>query len=571
MFSFLFILIIIGIAASSAGSDDVTIQKNSVLELTLDQPISERKAKDPFDELGFGGAFGNGGYGLDEIKAAIRNAKTDDKIKGIFLNVELLDAGMATLEEIRQELLDFKKSKKFIVAYNDICSEKAYYLVSVADKMYLNPQGAFELNGLSAETMFFKGMLDKLNIDVSIFKVGEFKSAVEPLFLSKMSEPNRTQVTSFLNSLNDYYLQNVAKSRGKSFEELKRISDSMLVHSPEDALKYQLITNVGYYDEALTYMKKRAGLKEDAKITLLTLKKYRKVAGSASGDYSKNRIAVIYAAGDIVNGDGGEESIGGTKFANEIRKARKDKNVKAIVLRINSPGGSAMASDVIWREVTLARKEKPIIASMSDYAASGGYYIAMACDTIVAQPNTITGSIGVFGIIPNFQGFLNDKLGITLDRVKTGQFSDVPTVTRKMTEFEKNIIQREVEKIYLDFTSKAAQGRNMPLAELQKIASGRVWSGLEAKERGLVDVLGGLDEAVKIAAARAKLKDDYRLKNLPAQRSMLDEWMGDAEKEVSARRLRAELGALYPYFEQLKKVSHLQGIQARLPFELQVR
>lgn len=571
LFFLLGFFIIIGIAASSTAGDDVSLDKNSVLELTLDQPISERKAKDPFDELGFGSVFGSGGYGLDEIKTAIRKAKTDANIKGIFLNVELLDAGMATLEEIRQELLDFKKSKKFIVAYNDICSEKAYYLVSVADKMYLNPQGAFELNGLSAETMFFKGMLDKLNIDVNIFKVGEFKSAVEPLFLSKMSEPNRTQVTSFLNSLNDYYLQNVAKSRGKSFDEMKRISDSMLVHSPEDALKYQLITNVGYYDEALTYMKKRAGLKEDAKIALVTLKKYRKVAGSASGDYSKNRIAVIYAAGDIVNGEGGEESIGGTKFANEIRKARKDKNVKAIVLRINSPGGSAMASDVIWREVTLARKEKPIIASMSDYAASGGYYIAMACDTIVAQPNTITGSIGVFGIIPNFQGFLNDKLGITLDRVKTGQFSDVPTVTRQMTAFEKSIIQREVEKIYTDFTSKAAQGRNMPLAELQKIASGRVWSGLEAKERGLVDVLGGLDEAVKIAAARAKLKDDYRLKKLPAQRSMLDELMGDMEKEVSTRRLRAELGALYPYFEQLKKVSHLQGIQARLPFELQVR
>lgn len=572
LFFVIFFVVIIGIAASSVSSDDVAISKNSVLELKLDQPITERQAKDPFGELGIPfGQFGSGGYGLDEIKASIRKAKTDDNIKGIFLNIEIVDAGMATLEEIRKELLDFKESKKFVVAYNDICSEKAYYLVSVADKMYLNPQGAFELNGLSAETMFFKGMLEKLNINVNIFKVGEFKSTVEPLFLEKMSDPNRTQITSFLNSLNNYYLQNVAKSRGKSFAEVKQISDSMLVHSSEDALKYGLITNVGYYDEALDYMKKRAGLKEDTKMALVSLKKYRKAAGTSDTDYSKNRIAVIYAAGNIVNGDGDDESIGGTRFAGEIRKARKDKNVKAIVLRINSPGGSAMASDVIWREVMLARKEKPVIASMSDYAASGGYYMAMACDTIVAHPNTITGSIGVFGVIPNFQGFLNDKLGITLDRVKTGKFSDLPTVTRPMTAFEKGIVQREVEKIYTDFTTKAAKGRDMPLADLQKIASGRVWSGVEAKERGLVDVLGGLDEAIKIAAARAKLKTDYRLKKMPVQRSFLDELMGEAEKEVKTRSIRAELGELYPYFEQLKRVSQLQGIQARMPFELKVQ
>lgn len=273
LFFLLFFFILIGLAASSTSGNEVTINKNSVLELKLDQPISERKGKDPFEELGFANQFGSGGYGLDEIKTAIRKAKNDDKIKGIFLNVETIDAGMATLEEIRTALLDFKKSKKFVVAYNDICTEKAYYLVSVADKMYLNPAGVFELNGLSAETMFFKGMLEKLNIGINIFKVGEFKSAVEPLFLDKMSEPNRTQVTSFLNSLNNHYLQNIAKSRNKSFEEVKRISDSMLVRSPEDALKYQLITNVGYFDEATEYMKKRVGLKKDDKLTVVTPKK----------------------------------------------------------------------------------------------------------------------------------------------------------------------------------------------------------------------------------------------------------------------------------------------------------
>ena len=568
LFFILMTLILLGIAASATSEKEVTVRKNSILELKLDREIDERGDNDPFE--GMLGSLGTSKYGLDEIKASIRHAKTDDNIKGIYLSTEILTAGMATVEEIRNELLDFKKSGKFIVSYNDICSEKAYYLTSVANRQFLNPQGALEINGLSSEIMFFKGTLEKLDIQPEIFKVGEFKSAVEPFLLEKMSAPNRLQVTSFLNSLNNHYLQNVSKARSKTFAEMKKISDSMLIHYPEDALKYGMITNVGYYDQAVDFMKQRIGLKKDDKLYVVELKNYRKLAKDED-KYSKNRIAVIYATGEIVNGQGGDDNIGGTKFAEEIRKARRDKNIKAIVLRINSPGGSAMASDVMWREIMLAKKEKPVIASMSDVAASGGYYMAMACDTIVAHPNTITGSIGVFGLLANLEGFLDNKLGITVDRVKTGRFSDMPSITRQLTPVERQIVQRGVERIYEDFTTKAAQGRKMPVSQLRSLAGGRVWSGIEAKERGLVDILGGLDQAIAIAAKRAGIEKEYTLKKTPYKKSFFESIMSNMETSARTHFLKAELGELYPFYESAKKVQHLQGIQVRMPYDFNIQ
>jgi protease-4 len=570
LFSFLMFLVLVGIVAVASSEGEVSVAKNSVLELKLDKPIQERGGNDPFESFGAIGGLSNV-YGLNEIKASIRHAKTNDKIRGIYLNVEILSAGMATVQEIRDALLDFKKSGKFIVAYNDICSEKAYYLTSVADRQYLNPQGALELNGLSSEVLFFKGTLEKLDIQPYIFKVGEYKSAVEPFILDKMSDPSRQQVSSFLNSLNDYSLQNIAKSRGKTMAQLQNISDSMLVRTPEDALKYGLISHVGYFDEALAFMKKKAGLKEDDKLYMVEIRKYKKVAAQEEDDYAKNKIAVIYAEGEIVNGEGSGDNIGGTRFADEIRKARKDKNVKAIVLRINSPGGSAMASDVMWREVMLARKVKPVIASMSDVAASGGYYLAMACDTIVAHPNTITGSIGVFGMFANLAPFLNNKLGITVDRVKTGPYADMPSVTRQLTDVEKKIVQDQVERIYKDFTTKAAQGRGMTVEALRKVASGRVWSGSEAKERGLVDVFGNLEDAIKIAASHAKLKDKYQLKHLPVQKTFFDEIMTGMESRVRTHFLKSELGETYPYYEKMKQLRQFEGIQARMPYDFLIQ
>lgn len=571
LFFFVGFIILLGIAASAASDEKVSVEENSVLELKLDKPIEERKAKNPFDGIGLAG-MGPSSLGLQEIKDAIRKAKTDDNIKGIYLDVSRVQAGMATLEEIRTELLNFKKSGKFVVAYNDMCSEKSYYLNSVADKIYLNPAGTLEFNGLSSELFFFKGMLEKLDIQPYIFKVGEFKSAVEPFFLDKMSEPSRLQTTAFLNALNRFSLENIAKARNIPVARLTVISDSMLVHNADDALKYGLVTDLAYYDQALDFMKKKTGTASKKELNLVSLDKYEKVAEENDGESARNKVAVIYAQGDIVDGEGDEDNIGGEKFAETIRKARLDDKVKAVVLRINSPGGSALASDVIWREVMLTKKVKPVIASMSDVAASGGYYMAMACDTIVAHPNTITGSIGVFGVMANFEDFLKNKLGITVDRVKTGKFSDMPTVTRDLTDYEKQNIQQEVQRIYDDFTSKAAKGRKMTLPALQKVASGRVWSGVEAKEIGLVDVYGGLDEAIAIAAKRANLKaGDYRVRRLPAQKSFFEQLMTNFNAEARASLLQAEMGENYRYFEMVQKVKTLNGIQAKLPFELEIR
>ena len=569
LFFLLSFIILISIAASVSTEPAVTLENDSALELKLDKRIVERSTNNPFSGMPLPiGQFQNS-LGLDDILDAIRKAKTDDKIKGIYLNAELVDAGMATLEEIRNALLDFKESGKFIVAYSEVSSEKAYYLNSVADKIFLNPSGILEFNGLSSETLFFKGTFDKLGIQPYIFKVGEFKSAVEPFIREEMSEPSREQTRSFLNSLNDYFLRNIAQSRGKSFEELRSISDSMLVNNAEEALRLGLVTDLGYYDEVLNYLREQLGQEDETeKPSLVPLGRYKNVASSSPSSTSRNRIAVIYASGTIVGEEGDNESISGKEYAEEIRKARLDERVKAVVLRINSPGGSALASDVIWREVVLTSAVKPIIASMSDVAASGGYYMAMACDTIVAHPNTITGSIGVFGMLFNTAPFLEDKLGITIDRVKTGRFSDMPTVTRPLSGFEQKIIQQEVERIYEDFTSKAAEGREMPEERLESFASGRVWSGLEAKERGLVDVLGGIDEAIRIAAAKAKLGDDYRIRKMPEQKSFFEEFISGLQEEAELRFMRQELGSLFSYLRMYRQVEKMQGVQARLPYDI---
>ncbi|GAB3539672.1 signal peptide peptidase SppA [Pontibacter brevis] len=568
VFFFIGILLLIGIAAASASSDEVKVAENSVLELKLDKPIVERDPENPFAELGFSFGSLSSSDGLDQIKAAIRRAKTDDNVKGIFLNMIYVDAGMAKLEEIRNELIDFKESGKFVVSYTDASTEKAYYLASVADKIYLNPMGTIEFNGMSSEMYFFKRLLDKLNIEAQIFKVGTYKSAVEPFFLEQASDANREQLNSFLNSINNYQLQNIAKARGVEVAELKNVQDNLLVRDPADAKEHKLITDVGYFDEAISFMKEQIGMEQDAKLELVQLSKYKKVKDNIEVNTSKNRIAVIYAEGDIVDGEGDENNIGSRRFSDALRKARMDENVKAVVLRISSPGGSALASDVMWREIQLTKKEKPVIASMSDYAASGGYYLAMGCDTIVAHPNTITGSIGVFGVIPNIQGFLNEKLGITVDHVSTGKFADMPTITRPMTAQEQEIVQNQINQIYETFTSKAAQGRNMSQDQLKEYASGRVWSGTEAKQRNLVDTYGGLEEALAIAAKKANIEDDYRVKAMPERKSFLNSFFSDFGAQTKEQSIKAELGELYPYYKLYKKVSNLQGAQARMPYEL---
>ena len=440
VFSILGFVLLAGlVAAIGSSGPSKTVAANSVLELKLDRPISERKESGDFNPLGGAQAT----IGLVELRDVIRRAKTDGDIKGILLNLELVQGGMASLEEIRDALLDFKKDGKFIVAYHEIASEKSYYLSSVADQIYLNPQGTLEFNGLSSEVMFYKRLFDKAGIEPYIFRVGSFKSAVEPFFRENFSDSARYQTVTYLNALNDHMLSQVAASRRIALPRLHVISDSMLVHNAPDALRLGLVTKLGYFDEVQDYLRGKLGLKADKKPGLVTLSDYQDQDGDTNPDgvSSGNRIAVIYAEGDIVTGRGSSDNIGSDKFAEAIRKARLDDKVKAVVLRVNSPGGSSLASDIIYREVVLTKKVKPIIASMSDVAASGGYYISMACDTIVAHPNTITGSIGVFGVLPNIQPLLADKLGITVDRVKTGLFSDLPTITRALSPYEKEQLQ----------------------------------------------------------------------------------------------------------------------------------
>ncbi|MES2734568.1 MAG: signal peptide peptidase SppA [Bacteroidota bacterium] len=573
LFFLLGFFILIGIAGSISKEPETTVHANSILKLDLNRAIDEIAADNPlkgFNLPGLPSAPTN--VGLVQIKEALANAKLDNNIRGIFLEANYPVAGYATIEEIRDALLDFKKSGKFIVSYGEVYSEKGYYLSSIADKIYLNTAGGMELNGLSSAYTFFKGTLDKLEIKPEIFKVGEYKSAVEPFIREDMSEPSREQTKSFLSSINNYTFQNIAKARGLQVADLKNIADSLLVQKPSDALKYKLVTDLGYFDEVESAIRKLLKVSEDEEINYLTLSKYNKAAKTVQGSNSDNRIAVIIASGEIRSGNGDKDIIGSDKMAAEIRKARLDKKIKAVVLRINSPGGSAMASDVMWREVMLTQKVKPIIASMSDVAASGGYYMAMGCDKIVAHPNTITGSIGIFGMLFNVENFLKNKLGVTVDGVKTNNFADFPNVNREMTAFERRVIQRSVEQGYEIFTAKAAQGRHMTQDELKKLASGRVWSGAEAKENGLVDELGGLEDAVRLAAKTAKLKtNDYKVRYYPAPQTFLEEFLSEMSDENEARTLRNQLGMLAPYAKSIIKLQQMEGIQTRMPFDIDLK
>lgn len=573
LFSIIAVFLLIGFAAvlSSSAEDKVIVKENSVLKLDLSQPIVENAPEDPLEP--FGELFSSeSSIGVIQIKQALANAKQDKNIKGIYLQASYVAAGFGNIEEIRNALLDFKKSGKFIYAYSEVMSEGGYYLSSIADKIYINPAGGMELNGLAANVTFFKGTLEKLDIKPVIFKVGEFKSAIEPFIREDMSEPNKLQNRAFLGAISKHLYGNIAKARGLELSQINQLADSLKINTADDALKYKLITNVGYYDEFETALKKAIKVKEDAKVSYISLKKYLKAEKpEESGDFDK-RVAVIVAEGDIVSGNGSDGQIGSDKIAAELRKARLDKKIKAVVFRINSGGGSALASDIMWREVVLLSKVKPIIASMSDYAASGGYYIAMGCDTIVAQPTTITGSIGIFAMLFNFEGFMKNKLGITTDHVDTHTHANFPSVSHEMSDFEKNIIQKEIEQGYATFTTKAAQGRKMSVEKLRSLAQGRVWSGIEAKENGLVDVLGSLDDAIQIAAKSAKLKEgDYRVRYYPTQKDFWTSVLNKTEEEVQARSLKAQFGEMAPFVQKVQQIKSWEGIQMRMPFVMEIK
>jgi protease-4 len=561
---------ILGLVASSS-EKEVTLEKNSILHLDLNGRTLVERTSD--EDLVFGSFLdpfgGENTAGLVNLKKAIGEAKTNENVKGIYLNAGLFGAGQAGLLELREALIDFKTSGKFIVAYDEAYSEGGYFLASVADEIYLNPLGGIDFNGFSSEGIFLKGFFEKVGIKPEVFRVGEFKSAVEPFILDKMSPENRLQTQYFLDDINNHALELIAKSRGIAQDSLIRINHQMLVRKPKDAVTYKLATALKYEDEVHSILKEKLGLKEDDQIETINATDLGGMAKSQNIT-SSNRIAVILAEGEIVDGNA-DGAISSEKFAKEIRKARKDENIKAIVLRVNSPGGSILASEVIWREMSEAKKVKPVIVSMGEVAASGGYYIAAPADTIVAQPNTITGSIGIFGILFNVQELVNDKLGVTTDVVSTGELSDFGNMARPLTEVERTIIQSSVEDGYETFISRVAEGRGMHPDSVRKVASGRVWTGTQAKARGLVDVLGGLDTAIGIAAAKIKAGEDYRVVYFPEKKPWFEELMVSFSDQVQVRILQTQLGDQYPLYQKIQKLKNYQGVQVRMPQEIVIK
>lgn len=572
------ILLFIGFAIIAAASSDKTVDvaPNSVLRIAFTNAIPERTPNNPLAGLSFLGLDGDKSIGLNDILANIKKAKTDDNIKGIFLDESYIESQEATTEEIRNALIDFKTSGKFIIAYSEVYTQGFYYLASVADKVYMNPKGIFEFKGFSSQITFLKGALDKLGIEAQIIKVGTYKSAVEPLVLTKMSDANRMQVTSYLGSLYNHFLTNIGKSRGINKDSLFNYANNMSVQSPGDALRLKLIDGLKYKDEILDELRARTGTDSKKTVPSVDIADYTKSDADQDDDSdekssSKNRIAIVYASGEINGGEGDDNSIGSERISKALRKVRLDNKVKAVVLRVNSPGGSSLASDVIWREVMLTKKVKPIIVSMGDVAASGGYYISCAADSIIAEPNTITGSIGIFAILPNMQKLFNDKLGITFDGVTTGKFADLGDISRPLSPEEREILQNQVNRGYDEFTKAVANGRGKTQAYINSIGQGRVWTGEQALKIGLVDRLGNINDAIWSAAKKAKLKD-YKLVSYPEQKSFLDKFGSNLSVQMKTRAIKSELGENYIYYEQIKNMTKMMRTpQMRLPYELVIK
>ena len=566
--SILFVLLFFAIVGAIAGANDsaTVLKANSVYELPLEGTLVDRSQDDPLTGA-FASAMGKtseNSIGLDDVLSNIRKAKENENIVGIYLKGGSLSGGIASIKEIRNALIDFKKSGKFIVAYADNYSQRMYYLVSVADKILLNPQGMLELKGLSAQTMFFKKTLDKLGIEMQIVKVGTFKSAVEPLVNTKMSDANRLQVSVFMNSIWNTILKDISVSRKIPFEKLNVYADEMMMFQPtEKAKQYALVDSLVYIDQVDSILKMSAKhLKKDDKLVFVKHTSMMKVADTSKFD--KNKVAIIYAVGEITDNDG--EGIVAKNMVKTINDVAKDNQVKAVVFRISSPGGSAFASEQICHALTMLKAKKPVIVSMGDYAASGGYYIACMADKIVAQPNTITGSIGIFGVIPNISG-LNEKLGITYDGVKTNRMSDAISVTRPFTPEERSLMQNYVNRGYELFVKRCAEGRKMKPDQIKAIAEGRVWTGEDALKIGLVDKIGGLNDAIKMAVAKAKLTS-YKISEYPEKEDFATKFMKNFSKDIETRFLKSQLGEQYNAFLQIKNLDKINGIQARMSYDL---
>lgn len=553
-----------GIAGSLASSERPVVGGKAILVVNLEDEFLEIAEENPIAEI----TDGKGKPSLYDLLRVIRNAKSDSAVKGIYLQCGSNVNGFATGEAIREALADFKSANKFVIAYGDVITQGGYRVANVASKIYCNPKGGVDWRGYVMQLLFFKGTLEKLDIQPQIFYAGKFKSATEPFRETKMTDANRQQTTELMNGLYEHLLLQTAEARNLDTATLHRYANENLIRSANDALKYGLVDGLKYDDEVKDEIKQRTGSGKYDKLNFITVGKYMKAV-----DYKKSgksKIAVIYAQGDIIDGKGENQTIGGESYCALVRKARLDKDIKAIVFRINSGGGSAMASEVIWRELTLAKADKPVIVSFGDVAASGGYYLACNADSIFAEHNTITGSIGVFTLIPNMQGFFNNKLGVTFDGVKTSPDADGLNVFKPLSESQKRFLQNDVDSTYHTFKSRVAEGRKLSIEYVDSVGQGRVWTGSKAVELGLVDRIGGLDQAIACAARMAKITN-YRLREYPDKKSFLDMILGSKEQAPQAA-LRQELGEDgYRVYQQIRKTKNMSGkAQARMPFELVV-
>ena len=556
-----------GTIAGSFSSDKFVLKDNSVLHLRLDGMINERVPDEGrYASLLPGSIPSN--MGLNDIISAIRKAKNNDKIKGIYIDSRMLSASMATLAEIRNELISFQESGKFIVAYADTYTQAGYYLASPANKVAINPQGNLDLHGLAAGPLFFKEMLDKLGIEMQIFKAGTYKSAVEPFTERQMSEANREQTASYLQDAWSFMRKDIARGRYMGEDEVDELANRLpLMQSAEFLLETRLVDTLVYETEMKAYLRTLLGLKEDADIPSATVTDMKSVS-TKKIKKTDNTIALLYAQGDIISGTG-SSGIQDKYFVDQIEKLRKDDDIKAVVFRINSGGGSAYASEQIWKAVSNLKEKKPVVVSMGDLAASGGYYIACNANKIVAQPTTLTGSIGIFGMIPNLEGAAG-KVGIRTDIVKTNEFGDFGNISRPFNEQEKALLQKEIERGYDLFLARCAEGRDMPKDSLAQYAEGRVWTGNQAKEIGLVDELGGIERAIGMAAELANLGKSYVVFEYPKMRSLFEELFDRSSSDLAARTIKEQLGESYELFMLLHNIRKQDYIQARIPYELNI-
>jgi len=569
MLFFFGIIFIAAIAGSSSGSDNVTVKSNSIIELDLSKVTQDYAGKSKYKEFDY---FEARHDGLSDVLKAIEYAKDDSDIKGISILNNNSELGAAQTKALRDQLEDFKKSGKFVYSYANVYSQKDYYLNSVANTVYMNPVGNMDFKGLSSQIMFFKDLQEKTGVKLEVIRHGKYKSAVEPFLENKMSDANREQVTSLLNSVWNSMLADISKSRKISVEHLNEIANGLLARTAELAKAEKLIDIVAYEDVYHNDIKK--ALKVEAKDDYNSIKilDYAKNVATTAGNSAKNKIAIVYAQGEILSGEGSESYIGEGSMRRAIKEAREDKNVKAIVLRIDSPGGSALTSDLIWREIELTKKTKPVVVSMGNVAASGGYYIACNANEIFAEENTITGSIGVFGLLPNMTE-LSNKIGIHTEEVKTNTNASGYSPFLPLDPNFKNFTQQEIERIYTTFVTKVATGRKMTFAQIDSVAQGRVWSGSEALKIGLVDKIGGMDDAIAQAAKLAKITD-YKTQDYPEYEKNLRDLlsgMGIPFMQSRENLIIEEIGeANYKLLQQVKKLSQQTGIQAMMPFKIDI-